>query len=93
MKILYTGLLICVAILGEVHEPADLYVYVVENPDPMDRNKFMCKICFKTSTRKDCRDHVENAHFPNSFIYNCQSCGEKLKSKTALKNHKTKYHR
>ncbi|XP_023339247.1 protein tramtrack, beta isoform isoform X25 [Eurytemora carolleeae] len=78
---------------GLINEPADLYIFVVDNPDKADKNKFMCKICCKTSTRKDARDHVENAHFPNSFIYHCEFCNEKLKSKTSLKNHKTKYHR
>lgn len=69
-------------------------MFVVSNPDVTNRYKFMCNICGKSAAKSsDARDHVENAHFPNRFLYDCDHCDLKLKSKFALKNHKHYNHR
>lgn len=75
-------------------DPSDLYAYVGENLAGEQR-RFMCKVCGKAvaGARKDARDHVENSHFPNSFIYTCEYCSAQFKSKMSLRNHKTTRHR
>ena len=77
--------------------PADLLHFVINNPDPTvdgRRYKFMCTLCGKTAAKSsDARDHVENAHFPNMFEYECEQCNQQLKSKFALKNHRHYNHR
>lgn len=79
-------------ILGSIEHPSDLLAFVTANPNEMDKNKFMCKICGKTSVRSaHVRNHVENIHFPNNFIYNCHICSESLKSQVALQNHVAKH--
>lgn len=74
-------------------DPSDLYAYVTENKGPGPR--FMCKVCCKpvAGGRRDVRDHIENSHFRNSFIYTCDLCSMELASKVALKNHKAAKHR
>ena len=64
-------------------DPSDLLAYVVK-----DGIKYNCTICGKTTFRSgDTRDHVENIHYPNIFIYSCE-CGLEFKSKISLKSHK-----
>ena len=77
----------CFAVSGEdvieIADPSELLSYVARAD-----NKFSCTICGKIGQRKDdLRDHVENIHFPDKFVYVCE-CGKELKSKTSLKHHK-----
>ena len=79
--------------LGKFQDPSELHIFVGRNPNDEDC-KFKCKICGKTSRRgSDIRDHVENKHFPDYFLYNCEICNDDFKSKIALKNHRTQMHR
>jgi len=79
---------------GQFLHPSELLSYVVDNPDTMDKNKFMCQICGKTSNRRvHIRDHVENVHYPDRFVYKCELCMVQFKSKVSLKNHLAKKHK
>ena len=49
---------------------------------------FLCVLCQKDFRRKQiCENHVENIHFPNSFIYNCKYCGETFNVRNKLYKH------
>lgn len=66
--------------------------FVVNNPNPVDKDIYMCQICGKSFSRAvHVRDHVENVHFPNNFQYTCEVCDQVLKSKIALKNHQIRH--
>ena len=58
------------------------------------RTKYRCTLCGTVNgQRAHSENHVENIHFPNQFLYECDVCGLKLKSKTARNNHKAKNHK
>ena len=68
-------------------------MFVVENPAG-GKHRLMCQVCGQTGgTRRDVRDHVENSHFPNSFVYTCEHCGEQFKSKMLHRKHRSVKHR
>ena len=53
-----------------------------------------CTLCGKESSHlNNLRNHIENAHFPGHFSYNCSHCEKTFKSKTALCSHISKLHR
>ena len=46
---------------------------------------FKCTLCGKENSHlNNLRNHIENAHFPGHFSYNCSHCEKIFKSKTAL---------
>jgi hypothetical protein len=52
-----------------------------------------CTICGKIGTdRSNLRKHVENIHFPGTYIYTCRHCGDTCKSRNQLNNHISRYH-
>ena len=55
---------------------------------------FKCNICkksFKGSKTSAVR-HVEAIHFPGTYEYECDLCGEKLNSKRSLHKYKSYRH-
>jgi hypothetical protein len=53
-----------------------------------------CTICTKTAaTRRDVRNHVESIHFPDSFVYDCEYCDKKMKTKKQRDWHMGKEHK
>jgi len=62
--------------------------YVTKEQLPGLPIMFRCTLCGKSMAQKrNALNHVENIHFPGSFIHQCSSCGKELKSKEALNNH------
>ena len=62
--------------------------YVTKEQLPGLPIMFRCTLCGKSMAQKrNALNHVENIHFPGSFIHQCSSCGKELKSKDALNNH------
>ena len=62
--------------------------YVTKEQLPGLPIMFRCTLCGKSMAQKrNALNHVENIHFPGSFIHQCTSCGKELKSKEALNNH------
>merc|ERR1712083_295856 len=62
--------------------------YVTKEQFPGMPIMFRCSLCGKSMAQKrNALNHVENIHFPGSFIHQCSSCGKELKSKEALNNH------
>ena len=57
--------------------------------------RYYCTICefFAHKGKTLVRNHIEAKHFPDSFVYNCESCSEQFKNATALNNHKARKHR
>ena len=55
---------------------------------------YECTICQKTSSYKcSMIKHVENKHFPNSFVYSCQFCLMEFKTKNSINKHLSLVHR
>jgi len=53
-----------------------------------------CSVCGKEfSDRSSARKHVENIHFPGSFIYSCKFCGETFTKKNMMYMHISKFHK
>ena len=53
-----------------------------------------CSVCGKTSTGKtDISRHIEGTHITNHPGLVCDVCGEKLKSRNALRLHRASKHR
>ena len=62
--------------------------YVTKEQLPGLPIMFRCSLCGKSMAQKrNALNHVENIHFPGSFIHQCSTCGKELKSKEALNNH------
>ena len=53
-----------------------------------------CTLCGKVSQdRSNIRKHVENIHFPNSFLYSCKYCGKTFNARNNMYVHVSTYHR
>jgi len=70
-----------------------LYEYIVKHPAAGPRaNK--CTLCDKISNnRSNLRNHVENIHFPGTFVYNCKHCHETFSTRNFLNMHIGKHHK
>ena len=47
---------------------------------------------FSHKSKSTVQYHVESKHFPNHFVWNCNTCGKQAKTKTALLSHKYQFH-
>jgi len=72
-------------------DPKELLQFV--RKDPTD-NKFHCTLCenFSHKGRSMTGNHVESQHFPNTFSYSCDLCGEILTTKSNLWLHRSRRH-
>jgi len=53
-----------------------------------------CTLCGKVSQdRSNIRKHVENIHFPDSFLYNCKFCGKTFNARNNMYVHISTFHR
>ena len=58
------------------------------------KSNLKCTLCGNQSSRRDnMRNHIESAHFPGHFSYNCNHCDSTFKSKNALCLHVSRKHR
>jgi len=70
-----------------------LLEYIVKLQDDLGF-KFKCSMCNMTNKLKtNVMNHVESAHFPNSFCYSCEYCGKLFKSLNSKNVHVSKMHR
>lgn len=69
--------------------------YIVKEENLEGQMKLKCRICEKMMSGgySDVVNHVESAHFPGSFVYDCSVCGDSFRSKQSLYNHKNTHHR
>jgi len=76
-------------------DPSELLQFVSKDLSNTLTRRYVCTICnsFFHQGKSNVRNHVECKHFPNSFLYNCELCGNCLPSKAALQKHKHKIHR
>jgi len=71
-----------------VKDRSMLYSYVTSQQLPGSPVMFKCTLCGKMmNAKRNAVNHVENIHFPHSFIHHCPICQKELKSKEALNNH------
>ena len=71
----------------------DLHAYSCRFSEGENKGKFQCSLCGKISNRKErafC--HVENIHFPGSYEYECDQCGEKFDTKNKVYQHRSLVH-
>ena len=77
-------------------KPEDLFQYVntvYKTQHEGAKNRFLCQICNKPFQRMaHARDHVENVHYPEMFVYTCTVCSLQVKSRVALRNHMSNLH-
>ena len=73
----------------------EVFDQYMEKSSPDDGKPCLkCTLCGKESSHlNNLRNHIENAHFPGTFSYNCSQCEKTFKSKTALCSHISKLHR
>ena len=68
------------------------YEYIV--PKAGEFKVFECSLCGKCGKdRGNLRKHVENIHFPGSFIYKCKYCSEEHTTRNLLNMHISNMHR
>ncbi len=68
------------------------YHYIV--PKAGENKVFECSLCGKHGKdRGNLRKHVENIHFPGSFIYKCKYCSEEYNTRNLLNLHISNMHR
>jgi len=57
-------------------------------------SKYSCTLCQMTNNLKsNVMNHVESAHFPNSFAYNCDYCDKTFKSLNSKNVHVSRNHK
>jgi len=66
----------------------DLLQFVVKT----DHGYECCCGGFRHRWKMNVQNHLESIHFPGHFIWNCDLCGEQVKTRNALSQHKTKFH-
>ena len=58
-----------------------------------NKGRFQCHLCGKISRdRGNATSHVESIHFPGSYEYQCDQCGEKFGTKNKWAQHRTLVH-
>jgi len=67
----------------------DLLKYVVRTEEGYTCS---CGSFSPNSSKIAVQYHLESAHFPGHFLWNCSTCGKKEKNKRALIRHKKKFH-
>ena len=71
----------------------DLHAYSKKLTEGENKGKFQCSLCGKISNRKEFAfRHVENIHFPGSYEYECNQCGEKFDTKNKVYQHRSLVH-
>ena len=81
--------------LGQVTGGGDkqLYEYLVKAPEAGPR-AHKCTLCGRIGNdRSNLRKHVENAHFPGTFLYSCKYCTTTFPTRTKLNNHMSSEHK
>jgi len=76
-------------------DPSELLQFVELDKSDVARRRYFCSLChnFFHQNKSNVRNHVECKHFPDAFMYTCETCGANLPSKAALQKHKHKLHR
>jgi len=68
-------------------------VYIQKFPENGPKAQ-LCTICRKSfCDSSTALKHVENIHFPDTFLYSCRVCGEQFTKKNAMYKHISKYHK
>ena len=67
----------------------DLLKYVVRTEEGYTCS---CGSFSPNSSKIAVQYHLESAHFPGHFLWNCSTCGKREKNKRALIRHKKKFH-
>ena len=71
----------------------NLHAYSKKLAEGENKGKFQCSLCGKISNqRQDAFGHVENIHFPGSYEYECDQCGEKFDTKHKVYLHRSRVH-
>jgi len=72
-------------------DPSELFQFVQKDPET---KKYYCTLCEKFSHqgRNMARNHVESRHFPNTFSYPCDLCGDVLQSRSSHLQHRSSKH-
>jgi len=66
----------------------DLQQFVVKTA-----NGYQCYCgLFKHKWKANVQNHIESIHYPGHFIWNCDICGDQVKTRNMLSQHKTKFH-
>jgi len=74
-------------------DQVSFYDYIEKDPDSGPKAQ-KCKLCGKVGNdRGNLRKHVENIHFPGSFVYYCKFCGKSFNAKNNMYFHISKTHR
>ena len=78
---------------GEDGVGSDLRAYSKKLFEGENEGMFQCSLCGKISKdRSNVIRHVESIHFPGSYEYECDQCGEKFDTKAKLGNHRSRVH-
>jgi len=72
-------------------DPAELLQFVRKD---LEDKKYYCTFCERFSHKASAmaRNHVESQHFPNTFSYPCDLCGEVMSSRSNLMLHRSRKH-
>ena len=71
----------------------DLHEYIKKFAEGENMGRFQCTLCGKISRFKwRAVMHVESIHFPGSYEYECDYCGEKFDTRKKWSHHQTKVH-
>ena len=71
----------------------DLHGYSSKLTEGENIGKFQCNLCGKISNDKTrSLNHMENIHFPGSYEYKCDQCGEKFDTKCKWATHRSRVH-
>ena len=81
------------SLLGPFQDPSDLLQFVVESFD--GPKKYHCGLCnkFGHNGKAHVRNHIEAVHYPNTFLYSCDQCGQSFPSKNNAQLHKSRVHK
>jgi len=75
------------------HARDQLAEYITKTQDETG-SKYFCTLCqMSNNLKSNVMNHVESAHFPNSFAYNCDYCDKTFKSLNSKNVHVSRNHK
>ena len=78
---------------NDTDDAPNFYLYIQKFPENGPKAQ-QCTICGKSfSDNSSAQKHVENIHFPDSFVYTCRFCSEQFTKKNSMYKHISKFHK
>ena len=78
--------------LNQLDPQIESMITLTDNVEQRGAKLSMCTLCLKELTKGHMKDHIEANHI-DGVSHSCNICGKTARSRTALRSHKTTFHK